>query len=173
MLTVPLGVVEVCQAGDEPHRAPVELDGAAEVAGRRRSTPSSPISPASSMIADDRRAGALGDGDGVAEVVAVAVGEQDRVGGDLVGRRGGLRVAGQERVDEHGRRRRLQREGGVAEEADVHQRSSPVSLDRMQLVGELEPDRDADQHAQAGLLGDQRAHRAAARSSGSSPTRPR
>jgi hypothetical protein len=34
-------------------------------------------------------------------VVAVAVGEQDRVGLELVGARGRLRVAGQERVDEH------------------------------------------------------------------------
>src|SRR4029453_16226281 len=80
---------------------------------------------------DDRRAGALGDRDGVAEVVAVAVGEQDRVGGDLVGRGGRLRVAGQERIDEHGRAVVLKREGRVTEEADVHQRSSPVSLVRM------------------------------------------
>ena len=43
----------------------------------------------------------------------------------------GLRVAGQERVDEHGLAVVLQREGRVTEEADVHQRSSPVSLDRM------------------------------------------
>jgi hypothetical protein len=45
----------------------------------------------------DRRAGALGDVDRVAEVVGVAVGEQDDVGLDLVGADRRLRVARQER----------------------------------------------------------------------------
>jgi hypothetical protein len=37
----------------------------------------------------------------VAEVVAVPVGDEDRVGRQLVGRRRRFRVAGQERVDQH------------------------------------------------------------------------
>ena len=56
----------------------------------------------------------------------------------------------------------LQREGGVAEEADVHQVLLLSSVGFAELAGELEPDRDADEHAQAGLLGDERAHRAQA-----------
>jgi hypothetical protein len=50
----------------------------------------------------------------------------------------------------------LQREGRVTEKADVHQRSSPVSLDRMSS-GQFEADCHAHQHAQAGLLRDERA----------------
>ena len=113
----------------------------------------------------DRRAGALGDGHRVADVVGVAVGERRSRRRSTSSARGrGLRVAGQERVDEHGLAVVLEREGGVAQEADVHASRSPrVVVSRLeQLAGELEPDGDADEHAQARLLGDQRAHRAQA-----------
>ena len=71
-------------------------------------------------VRDDRRAGALGDVEDVAVVVLVAVGEQDRVGVDLVGRAGGLRVAGEERVDEHRGPAVLEQEAGMAQERDLH-----------------------------------------------------
>jgi len=74
---------------------------------------------------DDRRAGALGDVDDVAVVVLVAVREQDRVRVQVVGAHGRLRVAGEPRVDEHGRPVGLELEGGVTEPADVHREDLP------------------------------------------------
>ena len=53
---------------------------------------------------DDREhacSGALGDRDRVADVVTVPVRHQDRVWRQFVGAGGGLRVAGQEGVDQH------------------------------------------------------------------------
>ena len=106
--------------------------------------------------------------------------EQDRVRVELVGARGGLRVARQPRVDQHGGAVGLELEGGVTEPADVHREdlpfgSTPSMVEQWravigtapllvggvrELLGELEPDRDADQHPEPGLLGDERAHRA-------------
>ena len=103
----------------ELHAAPLERLGAAEVR----------VAHVDALAADlvrqlddrdDRRAGALGDRDRVAEVVAVAVRQQDRRRVELVRARGGSRVARQERVDEHGRPAVAQREGGVAQEAQLH-----------------------------------------------------
>ena len=68
----------------------------------------------------DVRAGALGDRDRVAEVVAVAVRQQDRIRAQIVGGDRRLRVAGEERVDQHSRVSVGQLEGRVAKEADLH-----------------------------------------------------
>ena len=75
---------------------------------------------------DDRRAGALRDRDGVADVVDVTVRQQDRLRLELVGGDGRLRVARQERVDEHGRDAVAELERGVAEVADLHVVAAPV-----------------------------------------------
>ncbi len=66
-----------------------------------------------------RRCG-LRDRHGVADVVAVAVGEQDRGGVELIGGDRGLGVAGQERVDQHRAVAVGQLEGGVAVVTDFH-----------------------------------------------------
>ena len=85
------------------------------------------------------------------------------VGGDVVGADRGLRVAGQERVDQERRVAVGELEAGVAQKADVHVINPPVSLCRrragpptLELARELEADGDADQHPQAGLLGEHR-----------------
>src|SRR5262249_12215168 len=68
-------------------------------------------------VADDGGPGAAGDGDGVADVVAVAVRDEDEVGGDLVGldrRLGGVR---HERIYEHALAVALQRQRGVSQPA--------------------------------------------------------
>ena len=98
----------------QPDRAPVERRRCRRCWGRGRRARRPVLADLAGELDDrhDRRAGALGDGDRVADVVGVAVGQQDRVGGDLVGGRGGLRVAGQERVDQDGRAVVLEREGG-------------------------------------------------------------
>src|ERR1700754_3763339 len=63
-------------------------------------------------------------------MVSVAVGEQDRVGLDLVGRRRRERVAGQERVGEDRRAAGLELEARLAQESDVdrHQESPFISI---------------------------------------------
>ena len=77
------------------------------------------------VVGDDRRAGALGDGDGVADVVAVAVRDQDEVGRHLVrlGRR--RRVAGQERVDEQVLAVALDQQAGMAQPAHAGRHDDP------------------------------------------------
>ena len=79
MCGVPFGVIAVCHAGRELHPAPVELDRAAEVRVEDlvvvAELPADLVGQLDDR--DDRRAGALGDVDGVADVVGVAVGEQD------------------------------------------------------------------------------------------------
>ena len=120
------------------------------------SMPCSPSSPAISVERDHRRAGALGDVDDVAVVVLVAVGQED-VGRLELGRLDrGLRVAGDEGVHQHGRVAGLELHGRVAQEADVHCHS--IQSPCRQLSRKLVPDRDADEHAHARLLGDQRPH---------------
>ena len=119
VLTVPLGVVDVCQAGTSLTQPQSSLTVPPRL-GSMVSIPSLPSSPASSVIATTGGARALGDADGVADVVRVAVREQDRGGLELVGLGRRLRVAGQERVDQHGRVAGLELEGRVAQVADVH-----------------------------------------------------
>jgi VIT1/CCC1 family predicted Fe2+/Mn2+ transporter len=68
-------------------------------------------------IGKNRRAGFLGDLDGVADVVAVSVGQEDM--GDALGRvlevlTGKARIMGQERIDKNDRLCRFDAEGGVA-----------------------------------------------------------
>jgi hypothetical protein len=85
--------------GHELDPAPVELHRAAEV----RVADVDPFGGDLGREFDDRdddRAGARGDLDGVAEMVAVPVREQDDVGRDLVRLRRRLGVVVQERVDE-------------------------------------------------------------------------
>ena len=78
------------------------------------------------VVGDDRRPGALGDGDGVADVVAVAVRDQDEVGRHLVGLGRRRRVAGQERIDQDVRAVALEQQTGMAQplHAGCHDRSS-------------------------------------------------
>ena len=171
MLTRPLGVVDGVPGRHEADPDPVEVDRAAEVGVADVWPPSLRDLAGELDDRDDRRAGALGDRDGVAEVVAVAVREEDRVGGDVVGAGGRLRVAGQERVDEHVLPSCSRAEGGVAQEADVHA-GLQSSLFVVISSGQLQPDGDADEHAQARLLGQQRAHGAAGARSGRRGGRP-
>ena len=58
------------------------------------------------------------DGEGVAEVVGVGVGEGDVVAGDVLGFVDGERVAGEERVDDEFVFAIIEEETGVAEEGD-------------------------------------------------------
>ena len=52
----------------------------------------------------------------------------------------------------------LQREGGMPEKADVHSIGLLGRRGVRELLGQLEADGDADEHAQARLLGHERAH---------------
>src|SRR5439155_21814902 len=67
------------------------------------------------VVRDDGGPGALGDGDGIADMIAVAVGHENEVRRHVarLGRRGG--VAGQERVDEEVFAVRLHEQAGVSE----------------------------------------------------------
>ena len=67
------------------------------------------------VVGDHRRAGALGDGDGVADVVAVAVRDEDEVGLHLVGRGRRRRVAGEEGVDQETMAVGLDQQAGMAQ----------------------------------------------------------
>ena len=107
--------------GRHPARpSPLEADGSAEVGVAHVVARGQVRGQLAGELHDrgDARPRARGDRDGVADVVGVPVRQQDRVGGDLAGVGGGLRVAGQERVDQDGRPVMLERDGGVAEEAD-------------------------------------------------------
>ena len=160
MLTVPFGVVEVCHAGVSRTLTQPRSTVPPMLGSLTSSTPDSLELVGQLDDRHDRRARALGDVHGVADVVGVSVGEEDRVGGDLVGARSRLRVAGEERIDEHGLAVVLQRERGVAQELDLHlRRLLCIVVDIEQLACQLEPHRDAHEHAQARLLGDQDAER--------------
>ena len=101
MLTVPLGVVEVCQAGTSLAQPQSNV----AVPPRLQSTtssPSSPISPASSVIATSGAPVRLAIATVSPTWSRVAVGEQQRRRRHLVGGGRGLRVAGQERIDQNG-----------------------------------------------------------------------
>ena len=103
------------------------------------------------------RARALGDVDDVAVVVGVPVGQEDVRRLELRGLHGGLRIAAEERVDEHARVAVGQLEARMAQEADVHVQSPSVSVgSRSKFAGQLPADGHADQHAHAGLLREQR-----------------
>ena len=73
-------------------------------------------------VGDDQGPGALGDGQGVAQVVAVPVGDQDEIGGGQGRRQRGGGVAFQEGVDEDLVGAGLQAEGGVSEPGHSHGR---------------------------------------------------
>jgi hypothetical protein len=75
---------------------------------------------------DHRRAGPLGDLDGVAEVVGVAVGQDDVRRIDVVRRDSALGVAGQERVDQDARVPLGQLEAGLSQKANLHPKISSV-----------------------------------------------
>ena len=166
VLTVPLGVVEVCQAGTSLTQPQSNFTVPPRL-GSWTVSPSSPSSLASSTIATTVGPGALGDGDRVADVVAVAVGQQDRGGVDVLGADSRLGIAGQERVDEDGGVAVGELEAGMAEKADVHWGVSSGSVGGVpagpagprELAGELEADSDADEHAESRLLGQQSADR--------------
>ena len=67
---------------------------------------------------DHVRVVGLGDGQRVAEVVRVAVGEGDGVAPDVAGRHGRHRIAGQERIDGERVVAVAHQEAGVAEEGE-------------------------------------------------------
>ena len=79
MCGVPFGETAVCHAGVELDPAPVELDRAADVRVEDLVVVAEVAADLVRQLddRDDRRARALGDVDGVADVVGVAVGEQD------------------------------------------------------------------------------------------------
>ena len=114
MCGVPSGVRPVLD------RAPVELDGAAEVGVDH--VLHALVADLGGQL-DDRhhlRAGALGDVHGVPEVVGVAVGEEDMGGLELGGLHRGQRVPRQEGIDEHTGVALSELEAGLSEEADLH-----------------------------------------------------
>ena len=122
MLTVPFGVVEVCQAGTSLTQPQSNLTVPPRL-GSRTSTPSSPISLASSTIATTGAPVRLAIATVSPKwspwpwvsriVVAATSSARDRR----------LRVAGQERVDQDRRVAVGEREAGVAEKADFHRLS--------------------------------------------------
>jgi len=65
-------------------------------------------------IADDRRPRAFGDGDGVRDVVAVAVRDQNEIGLRLLGGDGGGGVPGEERINQQLLSARFHQTGAVA-----------------------------------------------------------
>ena len=125
MCAVPLGETAVCQAGTSLTQPQSNVDRAAVV---EADDVLDAVAVDLGRELDDRehlRAGALGDVDRVAHVVAVPVGQRDHVRRQLVGGRGGLRVAGQERVDQHVRAASGEVERGVPEPAYVAAIRSP------------------------------------------------
>ena len=121
VLTVPLGVVDVCQAGTSLHRAPVERRRCRRGSGRARPRrPPPPISFGSSTIATTGAPVRLAIATVSPRWSAWPCVSRIVVGVDLVGAAARLRVARQERVDEHRRCRRAQREGRVAQKAELH-----------------------------------------------------
>src|SRR6266511_3305430 len=86
------------------------------------------------------------------------MGQEDVGGIHLVGRDGRLRVAGQEGVDQDVDVAVGQLEAGVTEEADGRHRLGILRCRWVgELLGEAVPDGHADEHAHAGLFGEQRA----------------
>ena len=127
MCGVPFGETAVCQAGVS-FTQPQSNCTVPPMFGSRTSwsSPRSPaISFASSTIASDGRAGALGDVDRVADVVGVAVGEEDVRRVDVAGLLRRLRVPGEERVDEHAHVPLLDQEARVAQEGDLRHLQVP------------------------------------------------
>src|SRR3954468_21607439 len=110
--------------GDELDPAPVEPHGSAEVRVEDVLHPLALDLGGDLDQGDDGRARALGDVDDVAVVVIVAVGEGDHRRLDVPGAGRGLRVAGQEGVDEHRGGAVAELKAAVAEKADVHRQSS-------------------------------------------------
>src|SRR5581483_12098936 len=74
------------------------------------------------VICGHRSAGAFGDVEGVADMVAVAVSEQDMA--DALHRRCAIRhesrIAGEERVDQHGLAFEVETESGMPVPGDLH-----------------------------------------------------
>ena len=160
VLTVPFGVVDVCQAGTSLTEPQSNLTVPPRF-GSRTSTPSSPSSPASSTIATTGAPVRLAIATvspmwsawpWVSRIVVAATSSALIVAFGLPVRNGSIRrvVSPSESV-----------EARVAEKANVHfvQSSSCRFRVSAQLPRQLEPDRDADEHPQPGLLGEQRLHR--------------
>src|SRR5262249_10146119 len=82
------------------------------------------------VVGDDGRAGAFGDVDGVADVVAVPVRDEDEVGLRLVRGDDGFRIAGEERINEDVIASRLERHGGVSQPANACSHREPPLLRR-------------------------------------------
>src|SRR5579875_1915101 len=91
VLAVPLGVVEVCQAGTSLTQPQSNLTVPPRL-GSRTSTPSSPSSLAISTSRHHGGFGPLGDLHRVTEVVTMTVGQEDRRGAHVLGRDGGLGI---------------------------------------------------------------------------------
>ncbi len=74
------------------------------------------------VIGDDSRAGRLGNGEGIADMVAMAMGDDDMA--DAFGGLGDIalecRIAGEERIDQQGRISEVDAEGGMAEPGKFH-----------------------------------------------------
>ncbi len=72
------------------------------------------------VVGDDGGAGAFGDGGGVADVVVVAVGEEDVIALDVVGLGGGAVVSGEEGVDDEAVGGGFDEDAGMSEIGDFH-----------------------------------------------------
>lgn len=72
------------------------------------------------VVGDDCGAGAFGDRCGVADVVVVAVGEENVIALDVLGFGGGGRVSGEEWIDEEAMGGGFDEDAGVSELGDFH-----------------------------------------------------
>ena len=151
----------VCQAGTSLTQPQSNSTVPPRLGSLTFSTPCSSSQLASSTIATQCGAGALGDGDGVGHVVGVAVGDRDVGRLDLLGGRDRRRVVGlEERVDQHRRVALAQLEARMAVEFDLHLQPSPSGSSALgQLLVQCPADGDADHHPHPRLLGEQRRDR--------------
>ena len=160
VLTVPFGVVDVCHAGTSFAEPQSNVTVPPRFGSRTLDALLGELA-AISTIATHRRAGALRDRDGVADVVGVAVGEQDRR--RRRARRRWRRPSGCRSGT--GRSSTVvspsrQRERGVAEEAQLHRHTPPSSLVSIcQRRARARTRRRRRRACPARLLGDERADR--------------
>ena len=111
------------------HREAALVGGAAGVHGIELLEPLAGEPHAQIVVRHHRGAGRRSDVEGIADVIAVAMGEHD-VGHTfdrrrLVGDESG--IAGEERIDQHGLPREIEPERGMAEPGDLHDGTSAKS----------------------------------------------